>query len=90
MLLICWSEDRFLPDSADMIELNPSIFLAQILEFVRDGNKTVTDLMDLGKQLLGRWICVLPELPHFPASLRLSNKCNLKSRHNISQMIMGD
>nr|CAB3470641.1 unnamed protein product [Digitaria exilis] len=31
-----------------------ALIAAQILEFVRDGNKTVTDLMDLGKQLLGR------------------------------------
>lgn len=28
----------------------------QILEFVRDGDKRVADLMDMGKQLLGRWI----------------------------------
>lgn len=26
----------------------------QILEFVRDGDKTVAELMDIGKQILGR------------------------------------
>uniref|UniRef100_A0A0E0PS74 urease n=1 Tax=Oryza rufipogon TaxID=4529 RepID=A0A0E0PS74_ORYRU len=31
-----------------------ALIAAQILEFVRDGDRTVTDLMDLGKQLLGR------------------------------------
>uniref|UniRef100_A0A0D9XR88 urease n=1 Tax=Leersia perrieri TaxID=77586 RepID=A0A0D9XR88_9ORYZ len=40
-----------------------ALIAAQILEFVRDGDKTVTDLMDLGKQLLGRRQ-VLPAVPH--------------------------
>jgi len=31
-----------------------ALIAAQILELIRDGDKTVTDLMDLGKQLLGR------------------------------------
>ncbi|XP_028551318.1 urease-like [Dendrobium catenatum] len=31
-----------------------ALIATQILEFVRDGDKTVTDLMDIGKQLLGR------------------------------------
>lgn len=30
-------------------------FFFQILEFVRDGEKTVAELMDLGKQFLGRY-----------------------------------
>ncbi|PWZ38365.1 Urease [Zea mays] len=30
-----------------------ALIAAQILELIRDGDKTVTDLMDLGKQLLG-------------------------------------
>ncbi|KAK3119979.1 hypothetical protein QOZ80_9AG0678940 [Eleusine coracana subsp. coracana] len=40
-----------------------ALIAAQILEFVRDGDKTVTDLMDLGKQLLGRRQ-VLPAVPY--------------------------
>uniref|UniRef100_A0A0E0F549 Urease n=1 Tax=Oryza meridionalis TaxID=40149 RepID=A0A0E0F549_9ORYZ len=40
-----------------------ALIAAQILEFVRDGDRTVTDLMDLGKQLLGRRQ-VLPAVPH--------------------------
>jgi len=47
-----------------------ALIATQILEFVRDGDKTVTDLMDLGKQMLGRWVCIQPELLRFPASLR--------------------
>ncbi|KAG2561769.1 hypothetical protein PVAP13_8KG275500 [Panicum virgatum] len=31
-----------------------ALIASQILEFVQDGDKTVTDLMDLGKQMLGR------------------------------------
>lgn len=34
-----------------------------MLEFIRDGDKTVTELMDIGKQLLGRRQ-VLPAVPH--------------------------
>ncbi|KAL0921292.1 hypothetical protein M5K25_008351 [Dendrobium thyrsiflorum] len=40
-----------------------ALIATQILEFVRDGDKTVTDLMDIGKQLLGRRQ-VLPAVPH--------------------------
>ncbi|KDP26772.1 hypothetical protein JCGZ_17930 [Jatropha curcas] len=40
-----------------------ALIATQILEFVRDGNKTVAELMDLGKQLLGRRQ-VLPAVPH--------------------------
>ncbi|KAJ1287393.1 hypothetical protein BS78_02G006900 [Paspalum vaginatum] len=40
-----------------------ALIAAQILELVRDGDKTVTDLMDLGKQLLGRRQ-VLPAVPY--------------------------
>ncbi|KAJ4795523.1 Urease [Rhynchospora pubera] len=40
-----------------------ALIATQILEFVRDGDKSVTDLMDLGKQLLGRRQ-VLPAVPH--------------------------
>jgi urease len=28
----------------------------KILEFVRDGEKSVAELMDIGKQLLGRYL----------------------------------
>ncbi|XP_039068842.1 urease-like [Hibiscus syriacus] len=31
-----------------------ALIATQILEFVRDGDKSVTELMDVGKQLLGR------------------------------------
>jgi urease gamma subunit len=67
-----------------------ALIAAQILEFVRDGDKTVTDLMDLGKQLLGRWVCILPELLRFPASLRSPSNCNIKTWRCITQMIMED
>ncbi|OVA15399.1 Urease [Macleaya cordata] len=40
-----------------------ALIATQILEFVRDGNKTVAELMDIGKQLLGRRQ-VLPAVPH--------------------------
>ncbi|KAJ3671461.1 hypothetical protein LUZ60_007540 [Juncus effusus] len=40
-----------------------ALIATQILEFVRDGDKSVTDLMDIGKQLLGRRQ-VLPAVPH--------------------------
>ncbi|XP_058102247.1 urease isoform X2 [Magnolia sinica] len=40
-----------------------ALIATQILEFVRDGDKTVADLMDLGKQLLGRRQ-VLPAVPY--------------------------
>lgn len=40
-----------------------ALVATQILEFVRDGDKTVADLMDLGKQILGRRQ-VLPAVPH--------------------------
>ncbi|OAY71743.1 Urease [Ananas comosus] len=40
-----------------------ALIATQILEFVRDGDKSVTDLMDIGKQLLGRRQ-VLPAVPN--------------------------
>ncbi|ONK77715.1 uncharacterized protein A4U43_C02F9770 [Asparagus officinalis] len=40
-----------------------ALIATQILEFIRHGDKTVTDLMDIGKQLLGRRQ-VLPDVPH--------------------------
>ncbi|XAR64424.1 Urease [Bertholletia excelsa] len=40
-----------------------ALIATQILEFVRDGDKTVAELMDVGKQLLGRRQ-VLPAVPH--------------------------
>uniref|UniRef100_A0A453MAJ9 Urease subunit gamma n=1 Tax=Aegilops tauschii subsp. strangulata TaxID=200361 RepID=A0A453MAJ9_AEGTS len=52
-----------------------ALIAAQILEFVRDGDKTVTDLMDLGKQMLGRFVCtfssvtnLLTRFPETPQS----------------------
>jgi hypothetical protein len=53
------------------LSLSPSL-MTQILELIRDGDKTVTDLMDLGKQLLGRWVYLFSEfLATFLASLHL-------------------
>ncbi|XP_008807553.2 urease isoform X1 [Phoenix dactylifera] len=40
-----------------------ALIATQILEFVRDGDRTVSELMDIGKQLLGRRQ-VLPAVPH--------------------------
>lgn len=40
-----------------------ALIASQVLEFIRDGDKTVSELMDLGKQLLGRRQ-VLPAVPH--------------------------
>lgn len=40
-----------------------ALIATQILEFIRDGDKSVAELMDLGKQLLGRRQ-VLPAVPH--------------------------
>jgi urease len=42
---------------------------AQILEFIRDG-KSVAELMDLGKQLLGRRQ-VLPAVPHLVETVQV-------------------
>ncbi|XP_026402592.1 urease-like isoform X1 [Papaver somniferum] len=40
-----------------------ALIATQILEFVRDGDKTVAELMDIGRQILGRRQ-VLPAVPH--------------------------
>ncbi|PQP92923.1 urease isoform X2 [Prunus yedoensis var. nudiflora] len=40
-----------------------ALIAAQVLEFVRDGDKSVADLMDIGRQLLGRKQ-VLPGVQH--------------------------
>ncbi|KAG6764648.1 hypothetical protein POTOM_032128 [Populus tomentosa] len=40
-----------------------ALIASQILEFVRDGDKSVAELMDIGKQILGRRQ-VLPAVPH--------------------------
>lgn len=40
-----------------------ALIATQILSFVRDGNKTVAELMDIGRQLLGRRQ-VLPAVAH--------------------------
>ncbi|XP_028053691.1 urease isoform X4 [Camellia sinensis] len=47
-----------------------ALIATQILEFVRDGDKTVAELMDIGKQLLGRKQ-VLPAVPHLLHSVRV-------------------
>jgi hypothetical protein len=60
-----------------------SLSLIQILEFVRDGDKTVTDLMDLGKQLLGRWACTVTVVTHLkivfllPSCTIMTPQCNI-------------
>lgn len=40
-----------------------ALIATQVLEFVRDGDKTVAELMDIGRQLLGRRQ-VLPSVPY--------------------------
>lgn len=40
-----------------------ALIATQVLEFVRDGDKSVAELMDIGRQLLGRRQ-VLPTVPH--------------------------
>ncbi|XP_070047926.1 urease isoform X3 [Nicotiana tomentosiformis] len=40
-----------------------ALIATQVLEFVRDGDKSVAELMDVGRQLLGRRQ-VLPTVPH--------------------------
>ncbi|KAK9276387.1 hypothetical protein L1049_005920 [Liquidambar formosana] len=47
-----------------------ALIATQILEFVRDGKKTVADLMDIGRQLLGRRQ-VLPAVPHLLHSVQV-------------------
>ncbi|KAB1207797.1 Urease [Morella rubra] len=47
-----------------------ALIAAQILEFVRDGDKSVAELMDIGKQLLGRRQ-VLPAVPHILDSVQV-------------------
>ncbi|KAJ9169366.1 hypothetical protein P3X46_017569 [Hevea brasiliensis] len=47
-----------------------ALVATQILEFVRDGDKTVADLMDVGKCLLGRRQ-VLPAVPHLLDSVQV-------------------
>ncbi|KAL0364302.1 UNVERIFIED_CONTAM: Urease [Sesamum angustifolium] len=47
-----------------------ALIATQILEFVRDGNKTVAELMDLGRQLLGRRQ-VLPAVPYLLYSVQV-------------------
>ncbi|GJS18299.1 urease isoform X2 [Tanacetum coccineum] len=43
---------------------------SSILEFVHDGNKSVAELMDIGRQLLGRRQ-VLPTVPHLMDSMQV-------------------
>ncbi|KAJ0973069.1 hypothetical protein J5N97_021028 [Dioscorea zingiberensis] len=47
-----------------------ALIATQILEFVRDGDKTVAELMDIGKQLLGRRQ-VLPAVPNLLDSVQV-------------------
>ncbi|PON82807.1 Urease, alpha subunit [Trema orientale] len=47
-----------------------ALIATQILEFVRDGDKTVAELMDLGKQFLGRRQ-VLSAVPHLLDSVQV-------------------
>ncbi|KAL2253736.1 urease [Sesamum indicum] len=47
-----------------------ALIATQILEFVRDGNKTVAQLMDLGRQFLGRRQ-VLPAVPYLLHSVQV-------------------
>ncbi|KAH7515529.1 urease [Ziziphus jujuba] len=47
-----------------------ALIASQILEFVRDGDRSVAELMDLGKQLLGRRQ-VLPAVPYLLDSVQV-------------------
>ncbi|XP_054805536.1 urease [Prosopis cineraria] len=47
-----------------------ALIATQILEFTRDGEKTVAELMDIGKRLLGRRQ-VLPAVPHLLDSVQV-------------------
>ncbi|KAL0421538.1 UNVERIFIED_CONTAM: Urease [Sesamum latifolium] len=47
-----------------------ALIAAQILEFIRDGNTTVAELMDLGRQFLGRRQ-VLPAVPYLLHSVQV-------------------
>lgn len=47
-----------------------ALIASQILEFIRTGNRTVTELMDLGKQLLGRRQ-VLPAVPYLLETIQV-------------------
>ncbi|CAN1794709.1 URE [Linum perenne] len=47
-----------------------ALIASQILEFVRDGDKSVAELMDVGKQLLGRRQ-VLPAVPNLLHSVQV-------------------
>ncbi|KAJ9563946.1 hypothetical protein OSB04_009106 [Centaurea solstitialis] len=47
-----------------------ALIATQILEFVHDGDKSVAELMDLGRQLLGRRQ-VLPTVPHLLDSVQV-------------------
>ena len=68
-----------------------ALIASQILEFVRDGDKTVTDLMDLGKQMLGRFVCAFsavtnlltpsPETPHLSIMLISGKKKKKECTH---------
>ncbi|XP_059316426.1 urease isoform X2 [Lycium ferocissimum] len=47
-----------------------ALIATQVLEFVRDGDKSVAELMDMGRQLLGRRQ-VLPTVPHLLDSVQV-------------------
>ncbi|CAI9093247.1 OLC1v1028706C1 [Oldenlandia corymbosa var. corymbosa] len=47
-----------------------ALIATQILEFVRDGDKSVAELMDLGRKLLGRRQ-VLPAVPHLLETVQI-------------------
>ncbi|KAL0385384.1 UNVERIFIED_CONTAM: Urease [Sesamum radiatum] len=47
-----------------------ALIATQVLEFIRDGNKTVAELMDLGRQFLGRRQ-VLPAVPYLLHSVQV-------------------
>nr|BAV92605.1 urease [Drosera spatulata] len=52
-----------------------ALIATQILTFVRDGNRTVAELMDIGKQLLGRRQ-VLPAVPHLLHTVQVEGTFN--------------
>ncbi|KAI3867799.1 hypothetical protein MKX03_019259 [Papaver bracteatum] len=66
---LCLHEAGFLAQKrlARGLQLNyteaVALISTQILEFVRDGDKTVAELMDIGRLILGRRL-VLPSVPH--------------------------
>lgn len=70
-----------------------ALIATQILEFVRDGNWSVAELMDIGQRLLGRRQ-VLPAVPHLLDSVQVEGTfpdgTKLITVHNVVNSENGD